>query len=78
MDRFPRHVHLMSQGLTSQSAVAHTDMSLESGPTMLLPFSQRCHAGFIAALRPDFQAVFHEFKVQAPDEGRRRVLQPLP
>ncbi len=66
MDRFPRHVHLMSQGLTLQGAVAHTDMPLESGPTMLLPFSQRCHAGFIAALRPEFQEVFHEFKVQLP------------
>jgi ectoine hydroxylase-related dioxygenase (phytanoyl-CoA dioxygenase family) len=66
MDRFPRHVHLMSQALTLQGAVAHTDMPLESGPTMLLPFSQLCHAGFIAALRPDFREVFHEFKVQLP------------
>lgn len=66
MERFPRHVHLMSQALTLQGAVAHTDMPLESGPTMLLPFSQLCQAGFIAALRPEFQAVFHEFKVQLP------------
>ena len=66
MDRFPRHVHLMSQALTLQGAVAHTDMPLESGPTMLLPFSQLAHAGFIAALRPEFQEVFHEFKVQLP------------
>ena len=42
MERFPRHVHLMSQALTLQGAVAHTDMPLESGPTMLLPFSQLC------------------------------------
>ena len=66
MDRFPRHVHLMSQALTLQAGVAHTDMPLESGPTMLLPFSQLCQAGFIAALRAEFQAVFHEFKVQLP------------
>jgi ectoine hydroxylase-related dioxygenase (phytanoyl-CoA dioxygenase family) len=66
MDRFPRHVHVMSQALTLQGAVAHTDMPLESGPTMLLPFSQLAHAGFIAALRPEFQQVFHEFKVQLP------------
>jgi ectoine hydroxylase-related dioxygenase (phytanoyl-CoA dioxygenase family) len=66
MDRFPRHVHLMSQALTLQGAVAHTDMPLESGPTMLLPFSHLCHAGFIAALRDDFRVVFHEFKVQLP------------
>jgi len=66
MDRFPRHVHLMSQALTLQGAVAHTDMPLESGPTMLLPFSQLCHGGFIAALRDDFRDVFHEHKVQLP------------
>lgn len=66
MDRFPRHVHVMSQGLTLQAAVAHTDMPLESGPTMLLPFSQLCDAGFIASYRDDFREVFHEFKVQLP------------
>ncbi len=66
MERFPRHVHLMSQALTLQGAVAHTDMPLESGPTMLLPFSQLSHAGFIASLRDDFREVFHEFKVQLP------------
>ena len=49
-----------------QGAVAHTDMPLESGPTMLLPFSQLCDAGFIAALRPEFREVFHEHKVQLP------------
>ncbi len=66
MERFPRHVHLMSQALTLQGAVAHTDMPLESGPTMLLPFSQLHHAGFIASLRDEFREVFHEFKVQLP------------
>ena len=66
MDRFPRHVHLMSQALTLQGAVAHTDMPLESGPTMLLPYSQLSHAGFIASLRDDFREVFHEYKVQLP------------
>jgi ectoine hydroxylase-related dioxygenase (phytanoyl-CoA dioxygenase family) len=66
MDTFPRHVHLMSQALTLQGAVAHTDMPLESGPTMLLPYSQLSHAGFIASLRDDFREVFHEHKVQLP------------
>lgn len=66
MERFPRHVHVMSQALTLQGAVAHTDMPLESGPTMLLPFSQLCHAGFIASLRDDFREVFHDAKVQLP------------
>lgn len=66
MERFPRHIHLMSQALTLQGAVAHTDMPLESGPTMVLPYSQLCHAGFIASLREDFREVFHEHKVQLP------------
>jgi ectoine hydroxylase-related dioxygenase (phytanoyl-CoA dioxygenase family) len=66
MERFPRHVHVMSPALTLQAGIAHTDMPLDSGPTMLLPFSQRWAAGFIAALRPEFQEVFHEFKVQLP------------
>lgn len=66
MDRFPRHVHLISPMLTLQGAVAHTDMPIESGPTMVLPYSQLCHAGFIAALRDDFREVFYEHKVQLP------------
>lgn len=66
MERFPRHVHLMSPMLTLQGAVAHTDMPIDSGPTMLLPFSQLCEAGFIAALRPEFRVVFDEHRVQIP------------
>jgi ectoine hydroxylase-related dioxygenase (phytanoyl-CoA dioxygenase family) len=66
MNRFPRHVHLMSPMLTLQGAVAHTDMPIESGPTMVLPYSQLCQAGFIAALRDDFREVFQEQKVQLP------------
>jgi ectoine hydroxylase-related dioxygenase (phytanoyl-CoA dioxygenase family) len=68
MERFPRHVHLMSQALSLQGAVAHTDVPLESGPTMLLPFSQLSPAGFIAAYREDFRQVFHEHMVQVPLE----------
>lgn len=66
MSRFPRHVHVMSQALSLQAAVAHTDMPLESGPTMLLPYSQLFDSGFIASYRDDFREVFHEFKVQLP------------
>ena len=70
MARFPRHVHLMSQALTLQGAVAHTDMPLESGPTMLLPFSQLSPAGFIASYREDFRDAFHDHMVQLPlDRG---------
>lgn len=68
MERFPRHVHLMSQALTLQGAVAHTDMPLESGPTMLLPFSQLFPAGFIASYHDDFRAAFADHMVQLPLE----------
>ena len=39
VEQFPLNVHFMSQMLTLQGAVAHSDTPLESGPTMLLPFS---------------------------------------
>ncbi|MBN3766852.1 phytanoyl-CoA dioxygenase family protein [Burkholderia sp. Ac-20365] len=56
--RFPAHVHTMSALLTLQGAVAHTDMPVESGPTKLLPFSQRYPQGYVAWRRADFRAYF--------------------
>src|SRR5690242_5888815 len=38
--RFPTHVHRLSPVLTLQGAVAHSDMPLETGPTLYLPYSQ--------------------------------------
>src|SRR5262245_23616717 len=63
---YPAHLHRTSPVLTLQGAVAHCDMPVESGPTMLLPFSQRFEGGYIAFNRPefiDFVAVHH---VQVP------------
>src|SRR3954451_1984248 len=51
---YPAHVHALSQGLTLQGAVAHCDMPLASGPTMLLPYSQRFLGGYVAFYRPEF------------------------
>jgi ectoine hydroxylase-related dioxygenase (phytanoyl-CoA dioxygenase family) len=68
MERIPRHVQVMSQRLTLQGAVVHTDMPLETGPTMVLPFSQLWEAGFPASYRDDFQAVFQRHYVQLPLE----------
>ena len=48
----------MSALLTLQGAVAHTDMPVESGPTKLLPFSQRYPQGYVAWRRADFRAYF--------------------
>jgi ectoine hydroxylase-related dioxygenase (phytanoyl-CoA dioxygenase family) len=61
---YPAHVHRTSPAMTLQGAVAHCDMPVESGPTMLLPFSQRFEGGYIAFNRPDFIEFFAEHHVQ--------------
>lgn len=63
---YPAHLHRLSPALTLQGAVAHCDMPLESGPTMLLPYSQRFEAGYIAFYRPEFIEFFSERQVQVP------------
>jgi ectoine hydroxylase-related dioxygenase (phytanoyl-CoA dioxygenase family) len=63
---YPAHLHRTSPVLTLQGAVAHCDMPVESGPTMLLPFSQRFEAGYIAFNRPEFIEFFAEHHVQLP------------
>lgn len=63
---FPTIVHQISPTLTLQGAVAHSDMPIESGPTKLLPFSQRYLQGYIAAHLPDFITYFEEHHVQLP------------
>jgi ectoine hydroxylase-related dioxygenase (phytanoyl-CoA dioxygenase family) len=64
--RYPAHVHRMSPLLTLQGAVAHSDMPVESGPTMLLPFSQRYGPGYLAWRRQDFRDYFEQHCVQLP------------
>ena len=66
MAQFPAHIHAVSPALTLQGAVAHCDMPLETGPTMLLPFSQQFFEGYLAFARPEFQAWFAEHHVQLP------------
>ena len=62
--RYPAHIHAISPALTLQGAVAHCDMALETGPTMLLPFSQQFLAGYLAFARAEFQAHFAANHVQ--------------
>jgi ectoine hydroxylase-related dioxygenase (phytanoyl-CoA dioxygenase family) len=64
--RYPRHIHLFSPMLTLQGAVAHVDASIEAGPTLLLPHSQKYPAGYLATSRPDFRDYFHAQAVQLP------------
>ena len=68
MAQFPAHIHAVSPTLTLQGAVAHCDMPVETGPTMLLPFSQQFFEGYLAFSRPEFQTHFAANYVQLPLE----------
>ena len=63
---FPLPVQILSQYLTLQGAIAHTDMPLASGPTQLLPWSHQYEMGYIAYRRPEFVNYFAENFVQLP------------
>lgn len=63
---YPRQAHAMSPWLTLQGAVAHCDMPVESGPTMLLPYSQAFFEGYVAFNRPEFQEYFADHHIQLP------------
>jgi ectoine hydroxylase-related dioxygenase (phytanoyl-CoA dioxygenase family) len=64
--RYPTHVHQLSPVLTLQGAVAHSDMPLESGPTLYLPYSHQYLPGYLAWRREDFKTYFAEHHVQLP------------
>lgn len=66
--RYPAHVHAMSPFLTLQGAIAHSDMPVESGPTQLLPYSQRYAQGYVAWRRAEFREYFEAHYVQLPLE----------
>ncbi|HWM57744.1 MAG TPA: phytanoyl-CoA dioxygenase family protein [Pseudonocardia sp.] len=66
IEQYPAHVHRLSPVLTLQGAVAHSDMPVESGPTLYLPHSQRYEPGYLAANRPEFAEYFRQHHVQLP------------
>jgi ectoine hydroxylase-related dioxygenase (phytanoyl-CoA dioxygenase family) len=66
LSAYPAHMHRMSAALTLQGAVAHCDMPLESGPTMLLPHSQKFAGGYIAFYEQEFIDFFADHMVQVP------------
>ena len=68
IERYPRHVQLFSPMLTLQGAIAHVNAPMETGPTLLLPFSQQYDAGYMAMGRPEFQEFFAANHVQLPLE----------
>ena len=61
-------MHVASQLLTLQGAIAHTHMPLDSGPTRLLPFSQLFEEGYMACRLPEFSQYFLENHVSLPLE----------
>ncbi|ASJ70686.1 phytanoyl-CoA dioxygenase family protein [Granulosicoccus antarcticus] len=61
---YPACQHALSAQLTLQGAIAHCDVSLESGPTKLLPYSQSYLPGYLAVHLPEFQAYFEAHHVQ--------------
>jgi ectoine hydroxylase-related dioxygenase (phytanoyl-CoA dioxygenase family) len=65
---YPTQVHALSPLLTLQGAIAHCDMPVETGPTMLLPYSQKFHEGYVAFSRPEFQEYFAQAHRQLPLE----------
>ncbi len=64
--RYPAHVHLLSPVLTLQGAVAHSDMPVESGPTLYLPHSHQYPQGYLAWRLPEFREHFARHHVQLP------------
>lgn len=64
IEEYPLNVQISSQFLTLQGALAHCDMPLESGPTLLLPFSQSYDYGYLAMRRPEFVEFFNHHHVQ--------------
>jgi ectoine hydroxylase-related dioxygenase (phytanoyl-CoA dioxygenase family) len=66
VERYPTHVHLLSPVLTLQGAVAHSDMPVESGPTMYLPYSHQFVPGYLAWRLPEFRDYFTQNYVQLP------------
>jgi ectoine hydroxylase-related dioxygenase (phytanoyl-CoA dioxygenase family) len=66
VEQYPTHVHLLSPVLTLQGAVAHSDMPVESGPTMYLPYSHQYAPGYLAWRLPEFREYFADHHVQLP------------
>ena len=64
--KYPTHVHRLSPVLTLQGAVAHSDMPLESGPTLYLPYSHQYLPGYLAWRREEFREYFEAHHVQLP------------
>lgn len=66
IEQYPAHAQVMSQYLTLQGAIAHCDMPVQKGPTLLLPYSQQYRPGYLAFRQPEFMAYFDKHRAQIP------------
>jgi ectoine hydroxylase-related dioxygenase (phytanoyl-CoA dioxygenase family) len=64
VEKFPVTVHRLSNYLTLQGGVAHTDMPVESGPTVVLPFSHQYDLGYLTWRDSEFSDFFNQHSVQ--------------
>lgn len=70
LEQYPSHLHRLSPALTLQGAIAHCNVPVQSGPTKLLPFSQRFVPGYFAPYKSEFVEYFESHYVQLPlDKG---------
>jgi hypothetical protein len=72
--QFPAHSQMASQYLTLQGAIVHTDMPIESGPTLFLPFSHHFPAGYLAYRLPAFIDFFQKHRSQLEFKSRRHAV----
>lgn len=66
VSKFPISSQILSQFLTLQGAIAHTDMGISSGPTIILPFSQQYTLGYMAWRNSKFKDYFKKNAIQIP------------
>jgi len=64
--QYPLHAQVLSQYMTLQVVIAHSDMPIESGPTKLLPFSQQYEHGYLTWRDKEFSDYFEQHYIQYP------------
>ena len=64
VSEYPLSAQILSQFLTLQGTVAHTDMDISSGSTMMLPFSHQYLLGYMAWRDSKFIEYFQKHAVQ--------------
>ena len=66
VSQYPLSIQVASQFFTLQGAVAHTDMNIDSGPTKVLPYSQKYELGYLAWRNEQFRSYYEQKCIQIP------------